>query len=304
MKRRKNPVGCNRSGRASEHLDVRRCNGAAYCQLRKLNGSFDRGLGTELREGSCMVRKNSTPTAVRRREFLAGAAILLFSATRVGAATISGQLPWTPNAGSPPSRIKLGPWEFFTGEEGRAMEAIADCVIPPDPETPGGREAGCAVFIDRQLAGPYGQQDGLYIRPPFLKGTKSQGSQSEAGPAQKYREALGSFDRACKSKYSGKAFADLSAADQDAVLSGLESGELKLDRADGKAFFEQAIKDIQMGFFADPIYGGNRDMVAWKMIGYPGARYNYLDWVNRHNERFPLPPVSMTGRAEWTSQAR
>ncbi|MBR0911623.1 gluconate 2-dehydrogenase subunit 3 family protein [Bradyrhizobium japonicum] len=184
------------------------------------------------------------------------------------------------------------------------MEAIADCVIPPDPETPGGREAGCAVFIDRQLAGPYGQQDGLYIRPPFLKGTKSQGSQSEAGPAQKYREALGSFDRACKSKYSGKAFADLSAADQDAVLSGLESGELKLDRADGKAFFEQAIKDIQMGFFADPIYGGNRDMVAWKMIGYPGARYNYLDWVNRHNERFPLPPVSMTGRAEWTSQAR
>jgi gluconate 2-dehydrogenase gamma chain len=251
-----------------------------------------------------MVTKKSTPTAVRRREFLAGAAILLFSATRVGAATISGQLPWTPNAGSPPSRIKLGPWEFFTGEEGRAMEAIADCVIPPDPETPGGREAGCAVFIDRQLAGPYGRQDGLYIRPPFLTGTKSQGSQSEAGPAQKYREALGSFDRACKSKYSGKAFADLSAAEQDAVLKGLESGDLKLDGADGKAFFEQAIKDIQMGFFADPIYGGNRDMAAWKMIGYPGARYNYLDWVNRHNERFPLPPVSMTGRAEWTSQAR
>jgi gluconate 2-dehydrogenase gamma chain len=251
-----------------------------------------------------MVTKKATPTAVRRREFLAGAAILLFSATRVGAATISGQLPWTPNAGSPPSRTRLGPWEFFTGEEGRAMEAIADCVIPPDPETPGGREAGCAVFIDRQLAGPYGQQDGLYIRPPFLMGTKSQGSQSEAGPAQKYREALGSFDRSCKSKYSGKAFADLSAAEQDAVLSGLESGDLKLDGIDGKAFFEQAVKDIQMGFFADPIYGGNRDMVAWKMIGYPGARYNYLDWVNRHNERFPLPPVSMTGRAEWTSQTR
>ena len=48
-----------------------------------------------------------------------------------------------------------------------------------------------------------------------------------------------------------------------------------------------------MGFFADPIYGGNRDMVAWKMIGYPGARYNYLDWIDRHNERFPLPPVSL-----------
>ncbi len=128
-----------------------------------------------------MVTKKSTPTAVRRREFLAGAAILLFSATRVGAATISGQLPWTPNAGSPPSRIKLGPWEFFTGEEGRAMEAIADCVIPPDPETPGGREAGCAVFIDRQLAGPYGQQDGLYIRPPFLNGNEKPGVSIRSG---------------------------------------------------------------------------------------------------------------------------
>ena len=50
---------------------------------------------------------------------------------------------------------------------------------------------------------------------------------------------------------------------------------------------------MQTGFFADPIYGGNRDMVAWKMIGFPGARYNYLDWIDRHNERFPLPPVSI-----------
>jgi gluconate 2-dehydrogenase gamma chain len=258
----------------------------------------------KLREESQMEARKSVSAVVRRREFLAGTAVLLFSTTKVGAATIAGQLPWMPNAGSPPPRAKLGPWEFFTGDEGRAIEAIADCVIPPDTETPGGKDSGCAVFIDRQLAGPYGRQDGLYVRPPFMTGTRSQGSQSEAGPAQKYRDALGALDRACKSKYSGKAFAELLAADQETVLKGLESGDLKLEGADGKAFFEQAIKDVQMGFFADPIYGGNRDMVAWKMIGYPGARYNYLDWVNRHNERFPLPPVSMTGRAEWTSQAR
>ncbi|MEA2955876.1 MAG: gluconate 2-dehydrogenase gamma chain, partial [Alphaproteobacteria bacterium] len=35
-----------------------------------------------------------------------------------------------------------------------------------------------------------------------------------------------------------------------------------------------------------------------------GSRYNYLDWVHRHNERFPLPPVSMTGRADWTPKIR
>jgi len=237
---------------------------------------------------------------IRRRDLLATSALFVLSTASAHALEIFGQLPWSPNAGNPPTPVKPGPWVYFTGAEGRAMEAIADRIIPPDPQTPGGKDAGCAVFLDRQLAGPYGHRDGLYVRPPFQSGAKNQGSQSEAGPAQQYRMALAALDRACKAKYADKEFAALSDADKDTVLKGLESGDLKLDGIDGKAFFEQAIKDIQMGFFADPIYGGNRDMVAWKMIGYPGARYNYLDWIDRHNERFPLPPVSMTGRAEWT----
>jgi gluconate 2-dehydrogenase gamma chain len=236
----------------------------------------------------------------RRRDLLAGTALLALSGLASRAATISGQLPWQPNAGNPPAPAKPGPWLYFNGAEGRAMEAIADRIIPPDPQTPGGKDAGCAVFLDRQLAGPYGQQDGLYIRPPFQQGTKNQGPQSEKGPAEQYRQWLTALDRAVKSKHGGKAFAELSDEEKDSVLKGLESGDFKLDGADGKTFMEQAVKDIQMGFFADPIYGGNRDMGAWKMIGYPGARYNYLDWIDRHNERFPLPPVSMTGRAEWT----
>ena len=84
------------------------------------------------------------------------------------------------------------------------------------------------------------------------------------------------------------------------LLKSIEDGKTRLEGADGKSFFAQVIKDMQMGFFADPLYGGNRDMAGWKMIGYPGARYNYLDWVDRHNERFPLPPVSLMGRADWS----
>jgi gluconate 2-dehydrogenase gamma chain len=52
----------------------------------------------------------------------------------------------------------------------------------------------------------------------------------------------------------------------------------------------------QWPFFADPVYGGNRDMAAWKMIGFPGARYDYRDWIDRHNERYPHPPISIAGR--------
>ena len=65
-------------------------------------------------------------------------------------------------------------------------------------------------------------------------------------------------------------------------------------------FFSLLLNNTREGFFADPIYGGNRDMVGWKMIGYPGARYDYRDWIGRHNERFPLSPVSITGRPEWS----
>ena len=111
-----------------------------------------------------------------------------------------GQLPWQPNAGNPPAPAKPGPWVFFTGAEGRAVEAIADRIIPPDPQTPGGKDAGCAVFVDRQLAGPYGRDDGFYNLPPFQNGAKNQGPQSEGGPAQKYRKALAALDRAIASR--------------------------------------------------------------------------------------------------------
>jgi len=129
-----------------------------------------------------------------RRDLLAGTALFFLGGLSTRAADIRGQLPWTPNSGNPPVPVRPGPWHFFTGAEGRAIQAIADRIIPPDPQTPGGKDAGCAVFIDRQMAGPYGRQDGLYTSPPFLNGTVQQGSQSEAGPAQKCREGLAALD--------------------------------------------------------------------------------------------------------------
>jgi gluconate 2-dehydrogenase gamma chain len=234
-----------------------------------------------------------------RRELLTSTALFLASHVAARAGIIAGQLPWRPGAGAPPAPISPGGWVYFTPEEGAVVEALTDRIIPPDAETPGGKDAGCAIFIDRQLAGPYGRQEGLYVRPPFLKGMKQQGPQSEAGPAQQYRAAVAALNQHCRATYDGKTFDRIADADKDSLLKGLESSTLKLGAVDGNAFFEMLLKDVQEGFFADPIYGGNRDMVGWRMIGYPGARYDYRDWVGRHNERFPLPPVSITGRADW-----
>ena len=235
---------------------------------------------------------------LQRRQLLGSVAALMASSA-LGHAQIVDVLPWYPEAGSPPPPFIKGPWIFFAPTEGAAVEALVDRLIPPDTNTPGGKDAGCAVFIDRQLAGPYGRRAGHYLNPPFIKGTKQQGPQDADSPAERYRKALAALDQYCKT-VKGGAFASLSDADKDAVIGGLESGAAKLSGVDGKAFFELILKNAQEGFFADPIYGGNRDMCAWKMIGFPGARYDYRDWIGRHNERFLLPPVSITGRTDWT----
>jgi gluconate 2-dehydrogenase gamma chain len=229
--------------------------------------------------------------------------VTLFSATYARALVVKGSLPWEPNAGSPPPVVQPGPWVYFTPQEGAAIEALVDRLIPPDPQTPGGNDAGCAVFIDRQLAGPYGSAEGLYMRGPFADGTPQQGDQSSLTPAARYRQALGALDKYCRSTYAGKSFTQIPDGEKDKLLSGLEKGQVQLDGASGQAFFELLLQNTREGFFADPVYGGNRNMVGWKMIGFPGARYDYRDWVERHNQRYPLPPVGITGRPEWVPKA-
>ena len=150
--------------------------------------------------------------------------------------------------------------------------------------------------------GPTAAPKGIYNRPPFMPGTKQQGPQSADGPAATYRKALAALDQIASRSFGGKRFADLADEQKDELLKSIEDGKTKLEGVDGKSFFDADHQGHAEGFFADPIYGGNRDMVAWKMIGYPGARYNYLDWVDRHNERFPLPPVEHHGPRRMVSE--
>ena len=41
-------------------------------------------------------------------------------------------------------------------------------------------------------------------------------------------------------------------------------------------------------------------MVGWSMIGFPGIRYDYRDWVAAITNVILYPPVSIAGRADWT----
>jgi gluconate 2-dehydrogenase gamma chain len=174
---------------------------------------------------------------MRRRELLMTTATgLLLAGLPVQGATIRGALPWEPNAGSPPRVVQPGAWLFFSPEEGAAVEALVDRLIPPDPQTPGGKDAGCAVFIDRQLAGPYGESRGLYMRPPFYEDAKGYGPQSPLTPAQRYRHGLAALDKHCRDAYAGKPFAQIPDAEKDAILTRLQKGEMQLEGANGQAF--------------------------------------------------------------------
>jgi gluconate 2-dehydrogenase gamma chain len=235
---------------------------------------------------------------MHRRELMASVSGLWLAGTRMGHAGAAQGFPaWRPDDASPPPVLNPGPWEFLSPDEAAAVAAIADRMIPPDAETIGGKEAGCAFYIDRQLAGEYGASATFYMQAPFRAGTPSQGPQSAATPRAVYRNGLAALSKYCKSAYLGKAFADLAADQQDQVLSGLETGSIALPGYDGKAFFKLVLKNVMEGFFADPIYGGNRDMAGWKMLGFPGTRYDYRDWVSKFNQPYPYPPVSIAGRS-------
>src|SRR6185503_12564017 len=187
---------------------------------------------------------------------------------------------------------------FFSPAEAAFVEAAAARMIPSDSTGPGAIEAEVPRFIDRQLAGPYGEGDRFYLQPPFPKGTPTQGWQM-GPPATVYRAGIAAVDRWTAATY-GKSFAALDPATQDLALKALEEGRAELgEGVDSKAFFTLLLQNVIEGYFADPIYGGNRDMGAWRMIGFPGARYDLTPWVSRYGEAYSLPPVALAGRAEW-----
>jgi gluconate 2-dehydrogenase gamma chain len=242
------------------------------------------------------MKKDSGRPGQSRRQVLVAGAALAASVSSVRAETFSGKLPWTSGATSAPQPIDTSAWHFFTADEAASVQALVDRLIPPDPETAGGKDAGCAAFIDGQLAGPYGSAQGLYMQGPFDKGTPQQGPQDPATPAELYRAALKSLDDYCHANFDGKGFAELEVADQDALLAGFDGGAIALDGVDAKLFFELLLQNTMEGFFSDPLYGGNRDMAGWKMIGFPGSRYDYREYVEQHNQTLDLPPVSIRSK--------
>jgi gluconate 2-dehydrogenase gamma chain len=143
---------------------------------------------------------------------------------------------------------RAGPWTFFTPAEADLVEALADQIIPPDRD-PGGKWAGVARFIDRQLSTHY------------------------RGFRERYRIGLAALEETSRA-LRGRNFEGLSDPERIELLEIVERNEApegiwELESA--SSFFELLRDHCMQGFYGNPRHGGNRDYISYRMIGldYP-----------------------------------
>jgi gluconate 2-dehydrogenase gamma chain len=187
--------------------------------------------------------------------------------------------------------------DYFTVPEWRFLEAAVDRLIPEDQLGPGALKAGVPEFIDRQMETPYGHGKLWYMQGPFhVDQPPELGYQLNLSPRDIYRHGIEACDDWCKHHYDGKSFAQLSHGEQEEVLGQMEHAKLQFDAVPAQTFFTYLLANTKEGYFADPVYGGNQGMAGWKMVGFPGARADFADWIDRPDAAYPYGPVSIDGR--------
>lgn len=182
---------------------------------------------------------------------------------------------------------------YLTEAEVRFLDATVARLIPADELGPGAKEADVTYFIDRQLVSSWGNHGRNYRMGPWLEGTPEQGFQSPLTPQEIYRAAIREINVYC-SKHYGTSFEFLAPEQQDEVLRGLEHGVIELPTVPSRLFFNLLWRNTVEGFFSDPIYGGNRDKVGWKLIGFPGVgSAAYAEHIQKYGVPYRAEPVSI-----------
>jgi gluconate 2-dehydrogenase gamma chain len=231
---------------------------------------------------------------IPRRQFLkgAGAAGTAVAAVMTPVATNHADAQPQPTAAAPPPAAPEI-WLTLTATEAAFISAAVDTIIPADELSPSGSDCGVATFIDRQLAGAYGSGARLSRQGPFPKGKPELGYQLELNPREFFRAGIAAANDFAR-KSHGKEFDRLPESERIAALKTMEEGKANFPGFSSTQFFNALLQITMEGFFADPMYGGNRDMAAWKMVGYPGLPATYRDEIKTYfNKKYDKPPHSI-----------
>jgi gluconate 2-dehydrogenase gamma chain len=158
------------------------------------------------------------------------------------------------------------PLKFFTAREAQTVAAACERIFPKDDNGPGATEAGVIIYIDRQLAGPYGRDELRYTKGPFIETDPDFGDyQGPDSPQEIYRAGITQL---------GSDFVYLTPEQQDDRLRKIEKS----------LFFQMLRNHTVEGVFCDPLHGGNADLVGWQMIGYPGPVMSWRNEITVYNK--------------------
>lgn len=193
---------------------------------------------------------------MRRREFIE------FSASALGGVLVYSLAGVATVVSARQGTIKVS-LRFFTRQEAHVVAAACERIFPADQSGPGATQAGVVVYIDRQLAGPYGTDKYRYTKPPFAQ-SGGAGYQGRESPRQTYRSGIPTL---------GADFAALAGAKQDERLQSIEKTR----------FFQLLRQHTIEGMFCDPMHGGNAGLIGWQLLGYPGPQMSYRAEMGKYN---------------------
>jgi gluconate 2-dehydrogenase gamma chain len=204
---------------------------------------------------------------MKRREFLT-----------IPAAALGGTLIYT--LAREPIRVQAQdgtvnvPLRFFTADEAKTVAAACARIFPTDASGPGANEAGVVIYIDRQLAGPYGRDKYRYTKGPWIESAPEHGYQGKANPREVYKAGIATL----------AGFTALAPEQQDEKLRSIER----------TPFFQMLRSHTLEGMFCDPMHGGNAGLIGWQLIGFPGPRMSYRDDIDKyHGMPYRPKPVSL-----------
>jgi gluconate 2-dehydrogenase gamma chain len=216
----------------------------------------------------------AVPAGPRRRTVVGAVPVA------VASAAVLSSSGCTSSSTSSATRVR----RFFTDHEAAVVEDATARIAPgpgDDPAEvghPGAREAGVTDYIDMML-GMLSALDGAAPGPPPVFAGGPWSNRHTSGPdlmasfialdpvrtiawrrrlegwQERYRQGIANLD-----KLAGGDFTKASPADQDKILV----------MTDVRAFTSLLFEHTVEGMYSVPEYGGNRGLVGWKDISYPG----------------------------------
>jgi gluconate 2-dehydrogenase gamma chain len=176
---------------------------------------------------------------VQRLSFMGGGVVLLGGACTDKATRDAGTQATAPTSLVPPQAQSTSHLTF-TNEDFGILSAACERVLPRDAD-PGALDANVPFYIDRILQSPQLEN----MKKNFIPG-------------------VAALDRRAQRMFK-VGFAQATPAQQDEVLTIFKNSP----EASGEArWYEMLVVLTLEGFLGDPTYGGNKDSVGWKLVGF------------------------------------